>query len=308
MSAPKLTDRVMGWRDILKVHPACELFPPLPPDELKVLGEDIQAHRLQNRIKLLAEKTPDGPRYYVLDGRSRLDAMEAAGLPVQVFVGSTPNRNFFEIVEEYVDPFDYVVSANIYRRHMTSEAKRNVAAELLKRYPDRSNLAIAKLVGLSHPTVADVRTELEQVGDVEKFSTRTDTKGRKQPAHNPRRSASPSSPAPASIPVAAPQRPDAPADDDVRVERRIDDGDRAEASRVLEIARRVRARDTRSEIIDLCDWVIARALPMVAVVQEPHPGERNTPTRSPATENIHENAISEAAGDTDGEADMGAQA
>lgn len=34
---------------------------------------------------------------------------------------------------------------------------------------------------------------------------------------------------------------------------------------ILEIARRVRARDTRSEIIDLCDWVIAHALPMVAV-------------------------------------------
>jgi hypothetical protein len=34
---------------------------------------------------------------------------------------------------------------------------------------------------------------------------------------------------------------------------------------ILEIARRVRARDTRSEIIDLCDWVISYAQPMVAV-------------------------------------------
>jgi hypothetical protein len=29
----------MGWRDVLKVHPACELFPPLPPDELKALPD-----------------------------------------------------------------------------------------------------------------------------------------------------------------------------------------------------------------------------------------------------------------------------
>ena len=50
---------------------------------------------------------------------------------------------------------------------------------------------------------------------------------------------------------------------------------------ILEIAHRVRARDTRSEIIDLCDWVIAHARPMVAVTapiaRGPEAAERAAP-------------------------------
>jgi len=30
-----------SWRDILPIHPAAELFPPISPDELKAFGEDI---------------------------------------------------------------------------------------------------------------------------------------------------------------------------------------------------------------------------------------------------------------------------
>jgi hypothetical protein len=31
----------MSWRNHLKIHPACELFPPMPEAELKELGKDI---------------------------------------------------------------------------------------------------------------------------------------------------------------------------------------------------------------------------------------------------------------------------
>src|SRR6266566_3162925 len=138
-----------SWLNHLRVHPMCELFPPLPADELIALGDDIKANRLQNRIKLWAEKISEGPWYYVLDGRSRLDAMEKVGLPIQVFTDSKPNMNFFEVVEDFVDPFDYVVSANLMRRHMTNEVKRHVIA---------------------------VRTS----------ETRADSRGRNQPAHKPK--------------------------------------------------------------------------------------------------------------------------
>ena len=72
----------MGWRDEIKLHPACELFDPLPQEELIALGEDIKAHRLQNRVRVLGLKPdPNGPnQYFVLDGRNRLDAIEAVGL------------------------------------------------------------------------------------------------------------------------------------------------------------------------------------------------------------------------------------
>jgi hypothetical protein len=46
---------------------------------------------------------------------------------------------------------------------------------------------------------------------------------------------------------------------------------------ILDIARRVRARDTRLEIIELCDWVIAHAMPMVAVTAPNQLASREDP-------------------------------
>ena len=37
------TKPAASWRDTLSVHPACELFPLMSSDELRVLGEDILA-------------------------------------------------------------------------------------------------------------------------------------------------------------------------------------------------------------------------------------------------------------------------
>jgi hypothetical protein len=36
-----------SWRDVLPIHPACALFPPIPEAELKELARDIEAHGLQ---------------------------------------------------------------------------------------------------------------------------------------------------------------------------------------------------------------------------------------------------------------------
>ena len=40
------------WRDVLSIHPACELFPPMSPDELRALGEDIKTNGLTSPIAL----------------------------------------------------------------------------------------------------------------------------------------------------------------------------------------------------------------------------------------------------------------
>src|SRR5262245_5638944 len=66
-----------SWRDVLPIHPAADLFPLMSPEELKVLGEDI--------IKQMGLTSPivwfkERGRWWLLDGRNRLDAMEAAGI------------------------------------------------------------------------------------------------------------------------------------------------------------------------------------------------------------------------------------
>ena len=39
-----------SWRDVIKVHPATDLFPMMSPDELKALGEDIRQNGLAHQF------------------------------------------------------------------------------------------------------------------------------------------------------------------------------------------------------------------------------------------------------------------
>lgn len=68
-----------SWRAVIPVHPAADLFPMMAPDEKKALGEDIKKNGITVPVTLW--KAGNG-RLMLLDGRNRLDAMEAAGLPV----------------------------------------------------------------------------------------------------------------------------------------------------------------------------------------------------------------------------------
>jgi hypothetical protein len=54
----------MGWRDHLKIHPACNLLPAMTPEELRALSDDIKANTLQERAKLIR----DGDGYEMIDG------------------------------------------------------------------------------------------------------------------------------------------------------------------------------------------------------------------------------------------------
>ena len=67
-----------SWRDVYKVHPAADLFPMLPEDELRKLGEDIQKNGLQESIVFWSpgsNRDENQPKY-LLDGRNRLAAIE----------------------------------------------------------------------------------------------------------------------------------------------------------------------------------------------------------------------------------------
>jgi hypothetical protein len=80
------------------------------------------------------------------------------------------------------DPYTYVISANIHRRHLTVEQRRELIAKLLKADPSKSDRQVAGIVKASPTFIGKVRAEKEATGDVSTVDTRTDTKGRQQPA------------------------------------------------------------------------------------------------------------------------------
>ena len=86
----------------MKAHPAADLFPLMPPDELRNLADDIAKHGLREPVWLY-----EG---LVLDGRNRVAACE--------LVDVTP------LFREYTgdDPVGFSLSMNLQRRHRSAFA------------------------------------------------------------------------------------------------------------------------------------------------------------------------------------------
>jgi hypothetical protein len=149
----------------------------MSPDELKALGEDIKKNGLLELVVVMVND--DGKPIFLLDGRNRLDAMELVGKEF-TFGGVAAHAN-------PADPYSFVALANLHRRHLTAEQKRDLIAKLIKATPEKSDRQIAETVKASPTTVGTVRSEMEATGDVSKLDTRRDSKGRKQPAKKKRR-------------------------------------------------------------------------------------------------------------------------
>lgn len=84
----------------------------------------------------------------ILDGHNRAEIADGLGI------------NYPTVVRRVADDDDAwraAVELNCARRHLTSEQKRAVIAEELRRCPDDSDRAIAKRVGCDHKTVGAVR-------------------------------------------------------------------------------------------------------------------------------------------------------
>jgi DNA-binding Lrp family transcriptional regulator len=81
-----------------------------------------------------------------------------------------------------VDPYEFVVSANIHRRHLTTEQRLELVDKFVKANPEKSDRQIAETVKASPTTVGKRRARLEKSGDVSTVDTRQDKRGRQQPA------------------------------------------------------------------------------------------------------------------------------
>ncbi|MBB4478443.1 ParB/Srx family N-terminal domain-containing protein [Rhizobium etli] len=176
-------NKAKGWRNFIKVHPAADLFPTMSEPELRELGENIKRNGL--RLPICMWRPDKDSLYELVDGRNRLTAMELVGL--RVLDGKHFNDRFFNPFQinwysgDELDPWEFVVSANIHRRHLSQAQKRDLVAKLLKATPEKSNRRIAATVGVDHKTVGAVRQEREASGDIPHVFTITDTTGRQQP-------------------------------------------------------------------------------------------------------------------------------
>jgi hypothetical protein len=168
-----------GWRAKLPIHPAAELLPLMSEDELQELADDIHKNKLREPVTLFNDPVLGR---CLLDGRNRLDALALSSeLNIKLFFESAPGYGGWAVVYTG-DPYAFVISKNIRRRHLSSEQKRELLAKLIKAEPEKSNLQIAKTTGVSDKTVASVRETLERRSEIPNVEKRKDAQGRTQPA------------------------------------------------------------------------------------------------------------------------------
>jgi ParB-like chromosome segregation protein Spo0J len=168
-----------SWRDVIKVHPAANLFSLMDKDGLVELADDIKANSLE--IPVVLWSPGGGQPEQLLDGRNRLDAAELAGIKTVDFGRLIVP---LKVLGPSVDPFAYVISTNIHRRHLTPAQKQDLIAAVLKATPEKSDRQIAKLVRVDHKTIRSLRAEKALTGEISPVERRigADGKTRKPPA------------------------------------------------------------------------------------------------------------------------------
>jgi ParB-like chromosome segregation protein Spo0J len=160
----------------IKFHPLADIFPLMEGAEFDALIADIRAHGLRESIVIY-----DG---MILDGRNRYRACKAAGVtPLFRIAVQSPEQSPNLARPLITEPTSYVISANIHRRHLTAEQKRELIAKLLVVQPEASNVSIAKIAKVDDKTVAAVRREKEATSEIPRLEKRVgaDGKVRKQP-------------------------------------------------------------------------------------------------------------------------------
>jgi ParB-like chromosome segregation protein Spo0J len=96
-----------------EVHPAATLFPPMTEEEYQGLKKDIAENGQREDIVVWCDK--------LIDGRHRLRACEEL----------QRNPHVSELDPD-TDPWKYVISHNLHRRHLSETQRETVAAKLAK--------------------------------------------------------------------------------------------------------------------------------------------------------------------------------
>ena len=119
----------MGWRDNFGVHPAADVFPMMPEEELDALAADIKANGLRTPISFFGvaeSERKDDSEVSLADGRNRLEAMDRAG--VELKAGDLELLRGLSPAEQVA----FIISKNIRRRHLTKAQQADLIVAAIK--------------------------------------------------------------------------------------------------------------------------------------------------------------------------------
>ncbi len=128
-----------------------------------------------------------GDGYLLMDGFHRFAAAQNLGL----------DKIFVEVLEQPTDGDLYALAFALNAAHgqpLTLSDRRAFAARLLRTHSDWSDREIGRRCGLTQPTVAKVRQELEQEAHIPVSTTRVGRDGRSYPATPQKANDKPESP------------------------------------------------------------------------------------------------------------------
>src|SRR5262249_2140444 len=137
-------------------------FPPISDEDFGKLATDIKLHGLRQHIVLYQGK--------ILDGNNRYRACSLAGI----------KPTFADFTGIDADARNYVISANIHRRHLSADQRREIIAALLKADPTQSNRRVGDATNTSHVTVGAVREQLEATGQIDQLDKTTGADGKER--------------------------------------------------------------------------------------------------------------------------------
>jgi ParB-like chromosome segregation protein Spo0J len=173
-SSPKITG---------KCHPACLLLPEMTPEEFRDLAEDLRNHGQRHPIIVDAEGV-------ILDGRHRYRAVKE-----ELFLEPKAQTFYGDEREKAA----LVMSENVHRRHLTTQQRAAIAAELATmRSGTRTDLAshgatsemsdadAAKVMHVSERSVERAKARMRTDPDAH-AKAKAGTLKRKQPQSAPQR-------------------------------------------------------------------------------------------------------------------------
>lgn len=120
-------------------HPAADLFPMMQGIQWKEFKEDIRQNGFQESVTLYKGQ--------ILDGRNRYKAA--------VELDMLDDLPICEIDDDFdIDPYQWVISRNLHRRHLNESQRANIAAKLANMKEGRPSSDTAQIYAVSQEDAA----------------------------------------------------------------------------------------------------------------------------------------------------------